>query len=212
MKERAVHIKCLIIGPSGVGKSAILERYVNNVFSPKIDATIGVDFGTKTMDVGHKTVKMQLWDTAGQESFKSITRSYYHMSHAAILVFDVNIESSLDSMKMWLSEIKKNAESVEEMVIVLAGNKLDLLQMKSSPLKERALKFVELNGLADYFEVSARTGHNIDKLFTFTAELALNHITSGKSSLSSPHYTIDEPISSESPSLTEQPPKQPICC
>nr|XP_032836009.1 ras-related protein Rab-35 isoform X2 [Petromyzon marinus] len=104
--------KLLIIGDSGVGKSSLLLRFSDNVFSGSHITTIGVDFKIRTMDVGGERVKLQIWDTAGQERFRTITSTYYRGTHGVIVVYDVTSAESFVNVQRWLQEITTNCEDV----------------------------------------------------------------------------------------------------
>lgn len=116
--------KYIVIGDSNVGKSCIVLRFIEGIFRKDQENTIGVEFGTKEIDVQGKLVKLQIWDTAGQEAFKSITRSYYRGAAGALLVYDVTSQSSFDNIRNWLDEAQNNGN--DEMVICIVGNKIDL--------------------------------------------------------------------------------------
>ena len=117
--------KYIIIGDSGVGKSCLLLQFLENSFKPNHEATIGVEFGTKVIDIENGTnIKLQVWDTAGQDAFKSITRSYYRNAAGALVVYDITSRSSFVNVKKWLEEARTNGN--REMAIALVGNKSDL--------------------------------------------------------------------------------------
>lgn len=116
--------KYIVIGDSNVGKSCIVLRFIEGIFRKDQENTIGVEFGTKEIKIDGKIVKLQIWDTAGQEAFKSITRSYYRGAAGALLVYDVTSQSSFENIKNWLYEAQNNGN--DEMVICLVGNKIDL--------------------------------------------------------------------------------------
>ncbi len=116
--------KIVLIGDSGVGKSNILSRYLKNEFSIETKTTVGVEFGSKKMDVNGIKIKAQIWDTAGQERYKSITNAYYKGSKGAFIVYDITKPESFENVSKWISELKKNAEP--DVTIILIGNKCDL--------------------------------------------------------------------------------------
>jgi Ras-related protein Rab-2A len=118
--------KYIIIGDTSVGKSCLLLKFMDGTFRQKHEITIGVEFGSKILKVGGKSVKLQVWDTAGQESFKSITRGYYRSAAAALLVYDVTSEKSFRSVERWLEDLKQHSSSNIE--IILVGNKSDLVE------------------------------------------------------------------------------------
>lgn len=127
-------IKAIVVGNSGVGKSSLIHRFAHRSFNPYFVSTIGVDYEVKTIDVDGKRVKMQLWDCAGNERFRTITTSYYRGAHAVMLVFDVNDESSLDSIPSWIREVQDHTNPNQPGKILLIGNKSDLhLQGNTNP-------------------------------------------------------------------------------
>ena len=116
--------KLIIVGDATVGKSCILLRFINNNYRTSHDLTIGVEFGMKIININNKNIKLQIWDTAGQECFRSIIRSYYRNSAGAILVYDISNRTSFNNIIYWLEEIKKYASN--NLSIILVGNKCDL--------------------------------------------------------------------------------------
>merc|ERR1712039_711147 len=116
--------KYIIIGDTGVGKSCLLLQFTDKRFQPVHDLTIGVEFGARLINIENKQIKLQIWDTAGQESFRSITRSYYRGASAALLVYDISRRDTFNHLARWLQEARQNASA--NMVIMLIGNKSDL--------------------------------------------------------------------------------------
>ena len=116
--------KYIIIGDPTVGKSCLLLQFLEGKFKLDSETTIGVEFGSKIIDLDDKKIKLQIWDTAGQEVFKSITRSYYRGSIAAILVYDITNRQSFNNLNKWMEETK--TYSNEKLTILLIGNKSDL--------------------------------------------------------------------------------------
>lgn len=117
-------LKFIIVGNSTVGKSNIMSRYTDRRFHANHDMTIGVEFATKILSVGNTTYKMQIWDTAGQEVFKAITRAYYRGTVGCLLVYDITRRESFEAISMWLSELRQFCDP--NIVIALVGNKIDL--------------------------------------------------------------------------------------
>lgn len=116
--------KFIIIGDSSVGKSCLLLRFTEGRYKTEHEPTLGVEFGSKNIKVADQVIKIQIWDTAGQESFKSITRSYYKGSIAALIVYDITRRESFESISKWLHEVRSHSH--EKVEIVLIGNKSDL--------------------------------------------------------------------------------------
>lgn len=146
--------RILIVGDATVGKTSICNRISNNAFTPYSPATIGVDFNVFDLIMPNDSIiKCQLWDTAGSERFRSITRSYYNNTAVVILVFDLSDAKSFRRLPMWLQEIKDNVKN-EKYSILLLGNKSDLPPSIIS--RSEIMDFVEDNNLS-YLETSAKT-------------------------------------------------------
>eukprot|EP01115_Flamella_aegyptia_P007915 TRINITY_DN32870_c0_g1_i1.p1 TRINITY_DN32870_c0_g1~~TRINITY_DN32870_c0_g1_i1.p1 ORF type:complete len:203 (-),score=55.16 TRINITY_DN32870_c0_g1_i1:111-719(-) len=167
--------KYIIIGPSGVGKSCLLLQFTDKRFHTDHDLTIGVEFGARIVNIKGKQVKLQIWDTAGQESFRSITRSYYRGAHGALLVYDITRRETFNHLKGWLQEVREH--STKEMVIMLIGNKSDL-EHKRAVTFEEGKKFAEENGLI-FRETSAKTASNVEEAFLETANIIFDKMEQG---------------------------------
>ena len=153
--------KVLLLGDSDVGKSSLILRYTEETFNSKLVNSIGVDFKMKKKEIDGKVIKVQIWDTAGHERFRSITYSYYRGANAIIIVFDLSDQKSFISITEWLKQIEKHAK--ENVFKFLVGNKMDLVD-------ERKVSFEEAKQYADehdlpYIETSAKEGININELF-----------------------------------------------
>jgi Ras-related protein Rab-1A len=136
--------KILLIGNTGVGKSSLLMRFASDIFSESFLPTLGVDFKIRTMQAGEKLLKLQIWDTAGQEKFKNIVASYYRGTHGILLVFDITDKNSFLDVQTWMEEAGKY--SPEGVVRILIGNKKDLHLERSVPYEE-AKNFAESLGI-----------------------------------------------------------------
>ncbi len=154
--------KCLMVGDSGIGKSAIVLRFADDKYSDTFISTIGVDFKIRTFNINDKIVKLQIWDTAGQERFRTITTSYYRGAHVIFICYDITDEDSFSNLKMWYDEIINHASS--NVKIVICGTKIDL-EAKRVISTARAQAFCDSYGFA-YFETSAKNNLNIDTIFT----------------------------------------------
>ncbi len=160
--------KLILIGNSGVGKSSILQRYIQKVFNESYSSTIGVDFFMKSINIGDKSIKLQLWDTAGTEKFRSITTGYYRGADAAFVVFDLSSKTSFNSLNEWIESYYKFSNPDVEKNVILIGNKCDLVDEREVT-NEEIEKFIKDNDI-HYFETSAKEGKNIDESFHFIAE------------------------------------------
>jgi len=160
--------KLILIGSSGVGKTSILQRYIQKIFNDDYTCTIGVDFFMKSMKIDDKLIKLQLWDTAGTEKFKSITTGYYRGANAAFIVFDLTSRKSFESVSEWIENYYKFSNPDYERHVILIGNKSDLKNERIIT-EDEIDDFVKLNKIK-YFETSAKNGENIDECFLFIAE------------------------------------------
>ncbi|CAH3151420.1 ras-related protein Rab-35 [Pocillopora verrucosa] len=160
--------KLLIIGDSGVGKSSLLLRFADNMFSGSYITTIGVDFKIRKINVDGEMVKLQIWDTAGQERFRTITSTYYRGTHGVIVVYDVTSADTFVNVKRWLHEIDQNCDDVQR---ILVGNKDDNPE-KKVVVKEDAVKFAEQMGI-QVFETSAKDNKNVEDVFNAITRMVL---------------------------------------
>ena len=153
--------KLVLIGDSGVGKTNILSRYINNEFSLATQSTVGVEFGSKIIKKNDKSIKLQIWDTAGQERYKSITNAYYKGSKGAFVVYDISRKVTFEDVDKWIGELKTNGS--EDVLIMLIGNKSDLEDKREVQTEEVAKK-AEQYKIA-FCETSALEGKNIENAF-----------------------------------------------
>lgn len=172
--------KILLIGDTGVGKSALMYRFADNTYSENFVSTIGVDFKVKTINIGNKRAKIQIWDTAGQCRFRSIISCYYKGSHGIIIIFDITDRNSFNNVKIWLNEIKKNAK--ENIDTILIGNKCDILNRRKVSIEE-ATEFADSLDI-DYIETSAKDNLNIEKMYmTIVEKINKKNIINNKSTI-----------------------------
>ena len=153
--------KVLLIGDSGVGKSALLTRFTDRTFTESYMITIGVDFKIQTIKLDDKIIKLQLWDTAGQERFRTITSAYYRGANGIIIVFDLSDKETFDHVKIWMAEIENYSNDVKLMLI---GNKNDIEGSKRQVSYEDAKEFADKLGIS-YIETSAKTSINVKEAF-----------------------------------------------
>ncbi|KAJ3435788.1 ras-related protein rab-2a [Anaeramoeba flamelloides] len=172
--------KFVIIGDSGVGKSCLLLQFTDKRFQAVYDLTIGVEFGARLIEIENKKIKLQIWDTAGQESFRSITRSYYRGAAGALIVYDITRRETFDHLVTWLKDAREH--SSPNLQIMLIGNKSDL-GFKREVKKEEGQKFADEHGLL-FLETSAKTAENVEKAFQTTSRDIYNKVLSGELNLS----------------------------
>ena len=153
--------KMILIGDSGVGKSNILLKYLKNEFQQNTKATVGVEFGTKTVEIDNKKIKVQIWDTAGQERYRSITSAYYKGAKGAFIVYDITRKGSFENIDKWIEDLKSNGD--KNVSIMLIGNKSDLADKREVQTDE-GIKKSEESKVA-FLETSALNGENVAKAF-----------------------------------------------
>ena len=154
-------LKFVIIGDSGVGKSNILLRYIYNSFSDEFKTTVGVEFGAKNIEINKKVYRIQIWDTAGQENFRSIARAYYKNSVCACVVYDISSHSSFEDIQVWIDDCTK--QTAKSVLLFLIGNKNDLNDKREVSYEEGEA-YAKAHKML-FLEASAKTGHNINAIF-----------------------------------------------
>ena len=159
--------KVLLLGDSTVGKTCVLLKYTDKIFQDTHMMTIGLDYRLKTMKLQNgQDVKLQIWDTAGQDRFRSITKNYYKGSNGIILIYDVTSLKTFENVKSWVSQIHE--EISDKVVIYLVGNKVDMEEERKVTTEE-GQKLAEELGVP-FIETSAKSGLNIDEIFNDIVE------------------------------------------
>lgn len=154
--------KIILIGEPGVGKTAIMSRFILNEFKNMYQSTLGVEFKTKNLYLDNSAcARLNVWDTCGQERFRAITRQYFKNSHGVLLVFDLTVNETLKKLNVWLNDIQDNIG--DECVIFLIGNKSDV-KTRNISTSEEAKEFAKDKKII-YYEVSAKTGAGINNIF-----------------------------------------------
>ena len=168
--KRIIQVKILTLGDSSVGKSSIILRYVNKKFIEIFQTTIGLDFKSKMVEYKGKSFELRIYDTAGQERFKAVSRQYYKNAEGIILVFDVSNRSSFLQIETWLADLEQNKKKKAQ--ILLVGNKIDLpnREVDTAEAEEIAEKY----GVR-YLEVSAKSGEKIDEIFINILDLLIDN-------------------------------------
>ncbi|KAJ5074180.1 ras and ef-hand domain-containing protein [Anaeramoeba ignava] len=166
-------IKIVLVGDSLVGKTCILKQFCDHEFDPELGATIGVDFRFHTIQIQNKQIQLQIWDTAGQEVFRSITHNYYRNADAVMVVFDITNENSFKGLDEWFKNISEKAPKYAKKMLM--ANKKDLISQRFLS-EDEAKKFAK-NFDCLYCEVSAKTGENIYEAFqTLTSETLKDYV------------------------------------
>ena len=161
-------IKVVLIGDSGVGKTSIIQRYVNDEYDPNIIFSSSAQFLTKTIELNElQTVKFDIWDTAGQEKFRALAKIFYKDARVIILVYDITNKVSFENLKQyWFKEIEEN--SISDAIIVIVGNKSDLYEIEQVT-DEEGQKYAD-EKKAIFKKTSALSNRNIDSLFNDVAK------------------------------------------
>ena len=171
-------LKIIVVGDSSVGKSCLLLRYADKRFRHTHEVTIGVEFGSRIVEFQGIRFKSHVWDTAGQESFRSITRSYYRTAAVALMVFDVTKRSTFEHLRQWTSEVFLYA--APGVVMAIIANKIDLDDVRQVSRIEAESFATELGAL--YFETSAKEASGVDDAFISPCIIAIGKQPSAPSS------------------------------
>ncbi|KAJ1559716.1 Ras- protein Rab-6A [Cladochytrium tenue] len=158
--------KLVFLGEQSVGKTSLITRFMYDTFDNTYQATIGIDFLSKTMYLEDRTVRLQLWDTAGQERFRSLIPSYIRDSSVAVVVYDITNRNSFQNTSKWVDDVR--AERGNDVIIVLVGNKTDLSDKRQVSTEEGEKRAKEFNVM--FIETSAKAGYNVKALFRKIAQ------------------------------------------
>jgi len=161
MSGKAREVKVVLLGDTGVGKSSLVLRFVTHNFRPFSESTIGASFMSKMISVDGKNIKYQIWDTAGQEKYRSLAPMYYRGAAAAIIVYDITSMTSFQKCKTWVKELQSYGPP--EIVLVIVGNKLDLEDQREVEVEVAKRYADEIEAL--FIETSAKEDTNVSKAF-----------------------------------------------
>jgi len=162
--------KILVVGDIGTGKTSLIKKYVHNIFSPHYKSTVGVDFALKVIDWDNNlTIRLQLWDIAGQERFANLTRSYYKEAVGALVVFDVTRQTTFEGVNKWKTDLDSkicSTDTEENIPVILLANKVDLFQDEDKEyweeMKGKIQKYCDEQGFIGWVETSAKNGIGIE--------------------------------------------------
>ena len=163
-----ISFKVIVVGDTSVGKSSLSIKAIKDHFEEFYSPTIGFEFLTYITKIEDKNIKLQIWDTCGQEAYRALISSFYKSSSLAILVYAINCEESFNHLEVWLNDIK--TQSNPDIKIILIGNKFDLEDRREVE-KERGENFCKENELSFFMETSAKSGHNVINLFNEAAKI-----------------------------------------
>jgi len=174
--QKKILLKIIVLGESGVGKTSLLLRYVENRFTLNTKSTIGANFLTKRMEIGDKVATCQIWDTAGQERFQGLGTAFYRGSDGVIFVFDVTQRKSFEELEQWKKAflIQVGQEGNDKFPMIVIANKVDLEESREVPQKEMKEWCAKHN--LTWFETSAKEGANVDKAFEEIASLVISRM------------------------------------
>ena len=160
--------KMIVIGDSGVGKSCLTNKATKNIFEESYNATLGFEFFTFNIKINNKTIKLQVWDTCGQELYRSLITNFYRNSSLAIMVYAINNKESFENIDMWLKELRTHSNP--DTKVFLIGNKIDLENDRIIN-REQAEEYSNQNHFNLFMESSAKTGFNAQKIFIEAAKI-----------------------------------------
>lgn len=210
--------KIILVGDSGVGKSCLSIKASRNYFEDFYSPTVGFEFLTFNVKVEDQNIKLQIWDTCGQEVYRSLISSFYRSASLAIIVYSIDSEESFSNIEKWLNDIK--SQSNPNIKIFLIGNKADL-EDKRRVTKENGENFFKLNKLSFFTETSAKTGFNVQNVFIEVAKVLYKEHEEIKNRVSRPGsmapvpYTPEIPdnnISLETGEDNDDKPRKKKCC
>ena len=162
-------LKILVLGDSGVGKTNFINQFLNHGFHQKYMSTTGIDLRTGNIEIKNQKIRIQIWDTAGQEKYKAITKNLFLKVMGALILYDITDENSFNNLKLWVSMVKE--ECGKHMKIVIVGNKIDLDDQRVKS-KEEVLDYAKEQKV-EYIETSCKTGENIKKAVILLGEKIL---------------------------------------
>ena len=171
-ENNEINLKILLCGDSSVGKTSLLLRYTEEYFPEMHISTIGVEYKIKILNINGRKVILRIWDTSGQERYRSITQNFYRNANGILFVFDLTSKETFDNIRNWLTDSQDYETKVTK---ILVGNKIDLTEGRKVE-KDTVLKKKEKKEMK-YYETSAKDGTNVDKAFRELAELILENKT-----------------------------------
>ena len=186
--------KLIVIGDSGVGKSCLAIKAIKNYFEDLYAPTVGFEFLSFSVKINEETIKLQIWDTCGQEAYRSLINSFYRNSSLAILVYSIDNKHSFENLESWLNDVK--TQSSPDIKIILIGNKVDL-EDKREVTKEMGEQFCIDHNLCLFMETSAKTGFNAQNLFMKAGTILYDEHLKNEGNISRPGSILHTPYMPE---------------
>lgn len=188
-------MKLLMVGDSGVGKSCLLLRFVDDKFNATFITTIGIDFKIKTIELDNTKIRLQIWDTAGQERFRTITTAYYRGAMGIIIVYDVCNQSSFDRVETWYKTVQEHAK--EDAQVIIVGNKCDQEDLRVVSTQQGE-QLAEKLGVP-FIEASAKSGLNVSEVFyTLSRKIVETNGSLGETPANEGNVDVKQNTSSQS--------------
>ena len=174
IKPSNINFKILLLGDATVGKTSLIQRYINNEYSQTYITTIGIDKNRKTLNVNNVQVRLVIWDTAGQEKFRALNKQFYKGTDCVILTFDLNNKQTIININYWIGQLYQE-NKIENLGIVLVGTKKDLLNDgKDNKVEKSEIDDAIERYKIKYFETSSKTGENVKEVFNYLIKLTLS--------------------------------------
>ena len=173
MHEEDISLKILILGDSGVGKRTLTLKYVDGFFPEFYISTIGVEYKTKLVKINDTNIMLQIWQTCGQERYKSLSKSFIKDSDGIIFIYDISNKCSFDIIEDWVMESECSNIQIQKIIV---GNKIDLPETSREVPKEKLIKYNN-NTNSKGIEVSAKTGENVEEAFLMLTKLIVGNMT-----------------------------------
>jgi len=162
--------KILLLGDASVGKTSFTKRWCYNIFNPSERLTIGVDFHVKTIRIGSKSIKLQIWDLGGEERFRFLLPTYVLGANAAFLLYDITRPGTLDNISEWATVVRQKGGPIP---LMLVGAKLDLAGTQRQIPREHGISIAEKNKMSGFSELSSKDNINVNEAFETLTELTL---------------------------------------
>ena len=191
-QEKSLYFKFLLLGEDSIGKSSIIERYINNSFKDSYLATIGMDIRKKRLEINNYDIDIIIYDTAGQERFRSLTKMFYKGSDGILLGFDLTNKKTFDQLGYWINQIEANKSRDFPLSIVLFGNKCD--RKEDIEIKEDDIQSMKKKYNIEYFSTSAKDGTNVQNAFEYLVKKTIKDRGLLKTIGLSPDISFDDII------------------